>query len=414
MVEQEKHCPYERDQPFEVALTLIQQEIQVLDLTYRLHLLGRQSNTVYVQLIDKKGNVVSDGTGKGEFAEGLLGALFEAVEHYCSMHLIDQENQFIVAISNLRNIDQCKNERVIDLLLKQPEKTVLARRYKSADEQEELHYPVFITDPPHWKRLSQNETFDCRTLIRYASNSGTAIGATEDEAFVHAVNEVVERDAFSRFLFDKFYLPDGIKLPLVDLSKLPESLRRIAKSASNEIGAKIYVIDITSSLNIPTYIAITDSPVGYQPPHGCGASMNPLHAIRRCLTELLQMHRSWFSFKHHSTLDADKFSELEAYPDLLRCMQLDMRACINRCGTDIACTPKNYSGIGHSAYDHRMAIISRINQTGRQIYWTTRYKAANGITAITSVIPGCDRFFLVTYGLIVLPSDPMGPTLALI
>jgi len=275
-----EQCPYERDKPLAIALDLIQEELNALNLTYRLQLLGAKGDTVHVQLLDANNSVVADGTGKGSGAECLVGALFEALEHYCACRIDDKHQHLLVKIGDLAEVEECRNERVISLLSAEPDKTVMARKYSSVD-QAELHYPVFITDPFHWRQPpAAGETFDCRTLIRYGSNSGTAIGSTEDEAFVHAVNEVIERDACSLFLRKFFYMPEGEKLNLVSFAALPEDLGQLARAIAEEVAAEVYIIDITSRFSVPTYIAVAERSGRNQATHGFGTSLQcmPLNA----------------------------------------------------------------------------------------------------------------------------------------
>jgi YcaO-like protein with predicted kinase domain len=128
--------------------------------------------------------------------------------------------------------------------------------------------------------------------------NGLAAGNTHTEAMLHALYEVVERDAVSeeefRIRFGDW--PDGGRgLRLIDLSTLPgraaEWAARIADS-----GLELVVQDITNAIGIPVYAAHV---VDYSFPGaeadaltfaGYGADLNPARAVLRAVTEAVQSH----------------------------------------------------------------------------------------------------------------------------
>jgi len=128
--------------------------------------------------------------------------------------------------------------------------------------------------------------------------NGLAAGNTRTEAVLHALYEVVERDAVSE---EEFRLrlhdrPDGDRgLRLIDLSTLPgRAAEWAARIADN--GLELVVQDITNSIGIPVYAAHV---VDYSFPGaegdaltfaGYGADLNPARAVLRAVTEAVQSH----------------------------------------------------------------------------------------------------------------------------
>lgn len=67
-------------------------------------------------------------------------------------------------------------------------------------------------------------------------------------------------------------------------------------------------------------------------------------------------------------------------------------------------TVDSHAWSGRCAAEHKFEIARRIAVAGSNAFLAIRHMTENGITVATALIPGCDRFFLVASGLIVLPS----------
>ena len=114
-------------------------------------------------------------------------------------------------------------------------------------------------------------------------STGLASGNTLEEAKLHSLLEVIERDAervmpYSR---DRCFL----------LESNPPPVQDILQHASNK-GVQIQFLDITSEFGIPCYKAFIQSPDG-QILKGCAAHLNGKRAVVSALTEV-PFHSSWF------------------------------------------------------------------------------------------------------------------------
>ncbi|KZS76169.1 hypothetical protein A4G29_05425 [Mycobacterium kansasii] len=63
-----------------------------------------------------------------------------------------------------------------------------------------LAYASWVDEQTAPLRTELGDTVDCRSLARYSSNSGSAIGGSMEETAIHAINEAIERDATTLFL----------------------------------------------------------------------------------------------------------------------------------------------------------------------------------------------------------------------
>jgi ribosomal protein S12 methylthiotransferase accessory factor len=118
----------------------------------------------------------------------------------------------------------------------------------------------------------------------HADSNGCAAGNTREEAIVQGFLELVERDAYAIWWYNR------LRRPAVDLSHFNDSYVRDLQSQLAETGRKLWVLDVTSDLGIPTYVAILHWMQNGQEniEFGSGAHFDPRIAMLRTLTELNQ------------------------------------------------------------------------------------------------------------------------------
>ena len=158
------------------------------------------------------------------------------------------------------------------------------------DEEREIDWtPVWSLTEGDFKYLPtsycyygypQSHQPDC-----WADSNGCAAGNTIEEAILQGFMELVERDSVALWWYNR------LQKPQVDLDSFDEPYFPSLKQYYQELGRELWVLDITSDLNIPTFAAISrkiDSPVediilGY------GAHFDAKVALGRALTELNQI-----------------------------------------------------------------------------------------------------------------------------
>ncbi|MCL2295988.1 MAG: YcaO-related McrA-glycine thioamidation protein [Methanomassiliicoccaceae archaeon] len=119
-------------------------------------------------------------------------------------------------------------------------------------------------------------------LFRYHTN-GIASGNTVEEAILHALFELIERDAWSIAEERGRAFADMI----VEDDSLPGKLLKMLESK----GVKIHLKDLTNDIGVPTIGAAADDTVSKDPELltiGVGTHLNPEIACIRAITEVAQ------------------------------------------------------------------------------------------------------------------------------
>ena len=132
----------------------------------------------------------------------------------------------------------------------------------------------------------------------WADSNGCAAGNTIEEAILQGFMELVERDAVALWWYNQ------LGKPQVDLESFDEPYCHRLKQYYQELGRDLWVLDITSDLNIPTFAAISsrrdhaveDIILGY------GTHFDPKIALSRALTEVNQILPSVLMAKADGTI----------------------------------------------------------------------------------------------------------------
>ena len=96
MIDVKNMIPIERDFSTNIALENVPDVIQELQLRPRIDFLNEQAQVTNLKLLDLDGNIVSEGSGKGEHHK--IGALAESIEHY---FLDKEQNSDLLKLRNL-------------------------------------------------------------------------------------------------------------------------------------------------------------------------------------------------------------------------------------------------------------------------------------------------------------------------
>jgi oxazoline/thiazoline synthase len=117
-----------------------------------------------------------------------------------------------------------------------------------------------------------------------ADSNGCAAGNTLEEAIVQGFLELVERDAYAIWWYNR------LQRPQLDLSRFDDSYVRDLQRQLAESGRKLWVLDVTSDLGVPTFVAVTHWMQNGREniEFGSGAHFDTKIALLRALTELNQ------------------------------------------------------------------------------------------------------------------------------
>jgi bacteriocin biosynthesis cyclodehydratase domain-containing protein len=231
--------------------------------------------------------------GKGSTAEqGEASALMEAIERYSGIYQGDE-----VRVTR-RFTDFTPGEAIVpnDVLLfsdaqyggeagvNDPHGHLTPARFDPSLE---------IEWSPMWSLRDQRFRYLPTSLVYFfyrgpgeinADSNGCAAGNTLAEAIVQGFLELVERDAYAIWWYNR------LQRPQLDLDQFGDSYIRDLRTQLADTGHRMWVLDVTSDLGIPTYVAISRwiSNGKENVEFGSGAHFDPRIAVLRALTELNQ------------------------------------------------------------------------------------------------------------------------------
>jgi oxazoline/thiazoline synthase len=260
-------------------------------------------------------------SGKGSTAEQAeASALMEAIERYSGIFQGDEIRK------PGRFSDFPKGEAFLANDIQHFSEAQFASRNEPHADGE--HHPV--PDPidpdaeiewtPVWSLRDQRFKYFPTGLMYFfyedfhTDSNGCAAGNTREEAIVQGFLELVERDAYAIWWYNR------LRAPEVDLSEFDDAYIRDIKSQFADHGRNIWVLDITSDLGVPTYVAIMhwikDGKENIE--FGSGSHFDKRIALLRSLTELSQFLSIGEGGLRgdRSSLDGTTPLKLEDYPFL--------------------------------------------------------------------------------------------------
>jgi oxazoline/thiazoline synthase len=235
--------------------------------------------------------------GKGvTAAHAEVSALGEAVERHCGTYQGDEA----VVVGSLRGL----GERALhpnDWQLFDPRQFTGREAWNRAHSAFQYVPPEFDPDAelpwtPVWSLGEQRHRLLPTGLLYYgvparpgqpaphADSNGCAAGSSLEDAVLHALLELVERDAVALWWYNRG------RLPGIDLDAVTDPWLAEVRAGHAELGRELWVLDGTADLGIPVHIAVsrrTGSPEELL--FGFGAHLDARHALRRAVAELNQL-----------------------------------------------------------------------------------------------------------------------------
>jgi ribosomal protein S12 methylthiotransferase accessory factor len=221
-----------------------------------------------------------------------------------------------------------------------------------------------------------------------ADANGCAAGHSKEEAILQSFIELVERDSVALWWYNQ------LKKPAVDLSSFAEPYFQQLQVYYQTLHRDLWVLDVTSDLDIPTFVAISrhyDHEVESLM-FGFGAHLDPQVAIFRALTELnlqLPILHSVLSENDDGLLSVDsrviswwKTAKLESYSYL---------------APDAAVLPKmreDYSQhASNNFYTDVMTCVRKAEEKGLETLVLDQTRPDTGLTVVKVFVPGLRHFW---------------------
>ena len=117
-----------------------------------------------------------------------------------------------------------------------------------------------------------------------ADSNGCAAGNTLEEAILQGFYELAERDAFAIWWYNR------LRVPAVDLSSFDDDYLASASNYYARCERDLWMLDVTSDIGIPTFVALSRRPDAQTEDiiYGAGAHADPRIAALRAVCELNQ------------------------------------------------------------------------------------------------------------------------------
>jgi ribosomal protein S12 methylthiotransferase accessory factor len=275
--------------------------------------------------VDQLRSGLSGGSfGKGSSAEQAeASALMEAIERYSGIFQGDE-----IRITK-RFTDFAEGDAILtnDVQL-YSEAQFAARHQPAQDDTQPVSDPIDANEKIDWSpvwSLRDRKFRHLPTGLLYffyggthTDSNGCAAGNTREEAIVQGFLELVERDAYAIWWYNR------LQRAAVDLAEFDDAYIRDIQTQFTDFGRKIWVLDITSDLGVPTYVAMMhwmqDGKENME--FGSGSHFDRRIALLRSLTELSQFLTigtmgGGGARGDQSSLDGVTPLRVEAYPFLL-------------------------------------------------------------------------------------------------
>src|SRR5271163_1117573 len=272
-------------------LERIQADLPLNTNYYATHNFSGQAQTVR----ELKAGLSSGSFGKGSTAEqGEASALMEAIERYSGIFQGDEIR------AKRRFADFASGEAIPPnevLLFSDAQLRPSGSSTPGLDEQEAIPAlfdrsariewsPVWSLRDARFKYLPTSLLyFFYRGAAAFAADSnGCAAGNTLEEAIVQGFLELVERDAYAIWWYNR------LRRPELDVGQFDDSYVHDLRNQLAQTGRRLWALDVTSDLGIPTFVAVThwmqDGRENIE--FGSGAHFDARIALLRALTELNQ------------------------------------------------------------------------------------------------------------------------------
>lgn len=379
--------------------------LKKLGYTYRLTNLSKYGTFCYVcEIKNCTTGIYFRGYGKGSKIQAILGAKYEAIEHLTSIPgMIDSEEltYFSFAEALEKKIPLLESKIPLQLLTDESLKSspLAWIKFTSIANDSYCFAPAVSCNPYYFEHRSKVDSFNYNELYLQNSDNGCATGATYNEALLHSLLEVIERDAISFFLINTFVAPKKNFLKTVNLKEYDTLFKNEKISISTflkETHSTFTIYEMPNEFNVPAFCVVLKNEKFIFPIKGFGCSLSLIHALKRAITEAIEQYHVYECKTYHD--DMLTLEVLNEWPELLPCVYFD---AINAKQFRDASYFSNLDNCDRfdSLKEHVDYLIYKIQQCGFEIYVNVRSKSDDFCT-VQSVVKDCEEFFSIIRGTI--------------
>lgn len=189
-----------------------------------------------------------------------------------------------------------------------------------------------------------------------AESNGNAAGNSLEEAILHGVLELIERDHVALWWYNR------LRQPAIDLDTIAEPWLEAARAEFTKLDRDLWVLDLTADLGIPAAAAVSCNADGGDVGIGFGAHVDLGRAAVRAVTELVQLGlgapSAGLGSRADQTRRAEAGSFLRPGPGMpltrvgkpvlgsTRAMLAHVQAALERCGLELIVVDQTRPDIG--------------------------------------------------------------------
>lgn len=358
---------------------------------------GNTLSATVTLLNRESGTKPISGCGKGYAEEASVGALYEAYEHYRSFPALREKSRLYPFWSVIQQAE-LRGMLPLTILAKSSPAKIAAVEFTDKKGCASLLWPLFLTDCEYFSHVIQGDTTDYSAARRYTSNAGIAAGYGFTEAAIHAIGEIIERHCTGILLAKTFFYDVQKEIRLVNTDSLPPVAEKLFNDAQSALEDEINIIDASEPSLPPVYLAYCKSKprLGINI-YGAGCSLYADHAVTRAIKELVQLHKL-----------ADNFTcfteELEKHQHNLREHEKLYRSLVADFGSLASVSvdlPEKRVVLTLQEHLHRLTTLCEM--AGLPVWLKEIDSDPAGVSLACAVMPGMERFALVSLGNVVIP-----------
>ncbi|MEJ5293151.1 MAG: YcaO-related McrA-glycine thioamidation protein [Candidatus Methanosuratincola sp.] len=315
-------------------------------------------------------------TGKGySQEEAEVSAIMEGIERFSA-----EPRGFTLLRGSYRDLTY--EREALD-----PNMLILPRRYQFSEEIEWVeghsltrNVPILVPAEAVFHPYSRHNQ-----LFRTNTN-GLAVGNAVEEAIVHGLMEVIERDAWSLFEAGRLQGRD------LDLAHCGSPMVRSILEKLENAGIGVFAKDITSDLRIPTVAVAVDDELTRDPALlslGVGTHLVAEIAAVRALTEAVQSRLTTIHGTREDTAKAE-FARRIGYDRMKRINRKWFSPSPERVGLD-----ELGSFSGDDFLEDIRYTLERLRDAGlREVIVVDLTRGETGIPAVRVIVPGLEVYAL--------------------
>ena len=299
----------ERAYTLETANRRWDDEIKSLGLSIKSDNIGTTQHPIYLCSLTHN-DTHTIGHGKGPDKQSAISAKFEALEHFLTSHsgactddkLISYKQVIkdsLPVFNNKIPADLVDNSELHDYRLP------WVRFTSYAASNQYFYVPLVSVCCSYLENVQPDDKFPYHEIYINFGENGTAIGCCKEEALVHSILEVIERDAWSFFILRVFLQEQYEYIKLINISSVSPTISEYVNQFEKEYMLEVLLFELDNDFDVFTFgaaITIPGHPLGIK---GFGASLNKQHAAERALYEVIQ---DYFVY-----LDTTRLVEVKTY-----------------------------------------------------------------------------------------------------